>query len=190
MVHFTLDYFRSAPASPTHGLQFHAPAPVSHMSHENSPTKTVTQAVEGVLSQAKPTPTSPPTIPPAGLPPPAPTIPQALFKSAIPFQSVAVSQMAGSPLAVSVIKSSLAVVKDNGGADVEKNGFSQSSGEESPVESLPQMESKIAVVNKPLVAQVMKHQVTSQLLAGAAAPSSGECGCDLPNPKHLIHVVC
>ena len=173
-VHFMLDYFRSAPASPTHGLQFHAPAPVSHVSRENSPTKTVAQAIEGVISQAKPTPTSPPTIPPTGLPPPAPTIPQAMIKSAVPFQSVAVSQMAGAPLAVSVIKSSLAVVKENGGADVEKNGFSQSSGEESPVESAPQLESKIAVVNKPLAAQVMKQQVTSQLMAGAAAPSSGK----------------
>jgi len=174
---------RSAPASPTHGLQFHAPsAPVSHVSRENSPTKTVAQTADGVISQVKPTPTSPPIIPPSGLPPPAPTLPQAVVKPAVPSQSLAAVQMTGAPLAVSVIKSSLVAVKENGGRDAEKNGFSQSSGEESPVESVPQFEPKMVAANKLTVAQVVKQQAPSQIIPGAAVPSSGGLLTPIPTP--------
>lgn len=183
---FTFCCFRSAPASPTHGLQFHVPsAPVTNMSRENSPTKTTAQSADAAVSQAKPTPTSPPVIPPTGLPPPVPTLPQAVVKSTVTFQSLA-AQMAGAALPVSVIKSSLEAVKESDGADVEKNGFSQSSGEESPVESTPQPETKLVPASKPLVATLVKpphqqqpqqlQQLPPQFLAGAAAPSSGKCG--------------
>lgn len=94
--------------------------------------------------------------------------------------------MAGAALPVSVIKSSLEAVKESDGADVEKNGFSQSSGEESPVESTPQPETKLVPASKPLVATLVKpphqqqpqqlQQPPPQFLAGAAAPSSGKCG--------------
>ena len=172
--------FRSAPASPTHGLQFHAPsAPVTHVSRENSPTKTTAQPADAAVSQAKPTPTSPPVIPSTGLPPPIPSPPQAVVKSTVTFQSIA-AQMAGAALPVSVIKSSLEAVKESDGADTEKNGFSQSSGDESPMESAPQPEAK----SKPLVATLVKQphqqqqpqqltQLQPQFLSGAAAPSSG-----------------
>lgn len=182
-------YFRSAPASPTHGLQFHAPsAPVTHIPRENSPTKTAAQSADNAVSQAKPTPTSPPVIPSTGLPPPVPTLPQAVVKSTVAFQSIA-AQMAGSALPVSVIKSSLEAVKENDGTDAEKNGFSQSSGEESPVESVPPPETKMAAANKPLVATLVKQphqpppqqqplqqqqQLPPQFVAGAAVPSSGK----------------
>ena len=179
--------FRSAPASPTHGLQFHAPsAPVTHMSRENSPTKTTAQPADAAVSQAKPTPTSPPVIPPTGLPPPIPSLTQAVVKSTVTFQSIA-AQMAGAALPVSVIKSSLEAVKESDGADTEKNGFSQSSGDESPVESTPQPEAKLLVASKPLVATLVKQpqqqqpqpqhltQLPPQFLSGAAAPSSGKC---------------
>ena len=82
--------------------------------------------------------------------------------------------MVGPPLAVSVIKSSLQAVKEDDGADAEKNGFSQSSGEESPVENAPQLESKIAAANLPLAVQLVKQQPPSQTVAGAAVPSSGK----------------
>ena len=88
--------------------------------------------------------------------------------------------MAGAALPVSVIKSSLEAVKENDGPDVEKNGFSQSSGEESPVESAPQPETKMAAASKPLVAtltkqpQQLQQQLPQQFLGGAAAPSSGK----------------
>ena len=82
--------------------------------------------------------------------------------------------MTGAPLAVSVIKSSLVAVKENGGRDAEKNGFSQSSGEESPVESVPQFEPKMVAANKLTVAQVVKQQAPSQIIPGAAVPSSGK----------------
>lgn len=105
--------------------------------------------------------------------------------------------MAGSALPVSVIKSSLEAVKENDEADANKNGFSQSSGEESPVESAPP-ETKLAAANKPLVATLVKQphqppqqqqplqqqqqqqplqqqqQLPPQFLAGAAAPSAGK----------------
>ncbi|XP_067045315.1 forkhead box protein K1-like [Acropora muricata] len=171
---------RSAPASPTHGLQFHVPsAPVSNVARENSPTKTVAQAADGLLlSQVKPTPTSPPTIPPSGLPPPMPTFSQGFVKAAIPLQMTGASGMAGAPLAVSVIKSSLTAVKENNGSEVERNGFSQSSGEESPVETTPQLESKVVLVNKPSVSQVVKQS----LMAGGAVPSSGGLLTPIPTP--------
>lgn len=193
---FLFCYFRSAPASPTHGLQFHAPsAPVSHVSRENSPTKTVAQTADASISQAKPTPTSPPTIPPAGLPPPAPAltldqVSQAAVKSALPFQPTAAAQVPGAPFAVSVIKSSLAAVKENEGADTEKNGFSQSSGEESPVESVPQLESKMAAVSKPLGVQLVKQQVPSQIIVGAAAPSSGKSASVLVSCNTIVCFGC
>lgn len=176
MANFMIDSFRSAPASPTHGLQFHVPsAPVSNVAHENSPTKTVPQAADGLLlSQVKPTPTSPPTIPPSGLPPPMPAFSQGFVKAAIPLQVTGASTMAGAPLAVSVIKSSLTAVKENNGSEVERNGFSQSSGEESPVETTPQLESKVFLVNKPSVSQVVKQN----LMAGGAVPSSGKQSYD------------
>ena len=160
------------------------------MSRENSPTKTTAQSADAAASQAKPTPTSPPVIPPTGLPPPVPTLPQAVVKSTVTFQSIA-AQMAGAALPVSVIKSSLEAVKESDGADSEKNGFSQSSGEESPVESTLQPETKLVPTGKPLVATLVKQphqqqqsqqlsQLPPQFLAGAAAPSSGRCfnnGC-------------
>lgn len=182
---FVVCCFRSAPASPTHGLQFHAPsAPVTHMSRENSPTKTTAQPADATVSQAKPTPTSPPVIPPTGLPPPVPSLAQGVVKSTVTFQPIA-TQMAGAALPVSVIKSSLEAVKESDGADTEKNGFSQSSGDESPVENTLQPEAK----SKPLVATLVKQphqqqqpqqpqqltQLPPQFLSGAAAPSSGKC---------------
>ncbi|KAJ7340463.1 Forkhead box protein K2 [Desmophyllum pertusum] len=182
---------RSAPASPTHGLQFHAPsAPVTHIPRENSPTKTVAQTADATASQAKPTPTSPPVIPPTGLPPPIPTLPQAVVKSTPAFQSIA-AQMAAAALPVSVIKSSLEAVKESDGADAEKNGFSQSSGEESPVESVPQPETKMAAANKPLVATLMRQPnqqqqyIPPQFLAGAAALSSGGLLTPIPTPTSV-----
>ena len=176
--------FRSAPASPTHGLQFHAPsAPVTNMPRENSPTKTTAQLADAAVSQAKPTPTSPPVIPATGLPPPVPSLPQAVVKSTVTFQSIA-AQMAGAALPVSVIKSSLEAVKESDGADTEKNGFSQSSGDESPVESAPQPEAKLIAAGKLSAATLVKQphqqqqqqltQVPPQFLSGAAAPSSGK----------------
>ena len=91
--------------------------------------------------------------------------------------------MAGAALPVSVIKSSLEAVKESDGADTEKNGFSQSSGDESPVESTPQPEAKLVAASKPLVATLVKQphqqqqpqQLPPQFLSGAAAPSSGKC---------------
>ena len=156
------------------------------MSRENSPTKTTAQPADAAVSQAKPTPTSPPVIPPTGLPPPIPSLTQAVVKSTVTFQSIA-AQMAGAALPVSVIKSSLEAVKESDGADTEKNGFSQSSGDESPVESTPQPEAKLLVASKPLVATLVKQpqqqqpqpqhltQLPPQFLSGAAAPSSGKC---------------
>ena len=80
---------RSAPASPTHGLQFHAPpAPVTHVPRENSPTKTVTQAADAAGSQAKATPTSPPIIPASGLPPPVPSLPSTVLKQSAALQAI------------------------------------------------------------------------------------------------------
>ncbi|XP_078348523.1 uncharacterized protein LOC144633549 [Oculina patagonica] len=197
---------RSAPASPTHGLQFHAPsAPVTQISRENSPTKTAAQSADAAVSQAKPTPTSPPVIPPTGLPPPVPTLPQAVVKSTVAFQSIA-AQMAGSALPVSVIKSSLEAVKENDEADAAKNGFSQSSGDESPVESGPPSVTKMAAASKPLVATLVKQshqppqqqqplqlqqqqppqqQLPSQFLAGAAAPSAGGLLTPIPTPTSV-----
>ena len=151
------------------------------MSRENSPTKTTAQPADAAASQTKPTPTSPPVIPATGLPPPVPSLPQAVVKSTVAFQSIA-AQMAGAALPVSVIKSSLEAVKQSDGADMEKNGFSQSSGDESPIESAPQTEAK----SKPMVATLVKQpqqqqqqhpqqlmQLQPQFLSGAAAPSSG-----------------
>ncbi|KAM7432735.1 Forkhead box protein K2 [Porites harrisoni] len=177
---------RSAPASPTHGLQFHAPtAPISHTPQENSPTKTVAQTPDGIISQAKPTPTSPPAIPPAGLPPPVPTVPQvaaAIVKSAVSFQSIAAAQIVAPPLAVSVIKSSLPTVKEGEGADSEKNGFSQSSGEESPIENATQLETKLAVTTLPLAVHLVKQPPPSQVISGTAVQSSGGLLTPIPTP--------
>ncbi|XP_068673091.1 forkhead box protein K1-like [Montipora foliosa] len=173
---------RSAPASPTHGLQFHVPtAHLSNVARENSPTKTVAQTADGLLISGKPTPTSPPTVPPSGLPPPLPTA-HGIVKAAVPLQMTSASLMAGAPLAVSVIKSSLTATKENNGVDVEKNGFFQSSGEESPVEITPQLESKVVSVSKAFVSQAVKQQVTSQVMAGAAVPSSGGLLTPSPTP--------
>ena len=195
-IHLTL---RSAPASPTHGLQFHAPpAPVTHVPRENSPTKTVTQAADAAGSQAKATPTSPPIIPASGLPPPVPSLPSTVLKQSAALQAIA-AQMAGAALPVSVIKSSLEAVKEGDGAESEKNGFSQSSGDESPVENTLQPDAKTAV-SKPMISTLVKpiqqptqqqvqkiqqdqkphqlshqQQIPLQFLAGAAAPSAGKC---------------
>ena len=171
---------------------------MTHVPRENSPTKTVTQAADAAGSQAKATPTSPPIIPASGLPPPVPSLPSTVLKQSAALQAIA-AQMAGAALPVSVIKSSLEAVKEGDGAESEKNGFSQSSGDESPVENTLQPDAKTAV-SKPMISTLVKpiqqptqqqvqkiqqdqkphqlshqQQIPLQFLAGAAAPSAGKC---------------
>lgn len=71
-----------------------------------------------------------------------------------------------------MIKSSLPTVKEGEGADSEKNGFSQSSGEESPIESA--LETKLAVTTLPLAVHLVKQPPPSQVISGTAVQSSGK----------------
>jgi len=106
----------------------------------------------------------------------------------VSFQSIAAAQIVAPPLAVSVIKSSLPTVKEGEGADSEKNGFSQSSGEESPIESAPQLETKLAVTTLPLAVHLVKQPPPSQVISGTAVQSSGKHYITSKSPL-IAHVI-
>ena len=89
---------------------------------------------------------------------------------------------------MSVIKSSLPTVKENEGADSEKNGFSQSSGEESSMENAPQLETKLAVTTLPLAVHLVKQPPPSQVISGTAVQSSGKHYVTSKSPL-IAHVI-
>ncbi|XP_031563321.1 forkhead box protein K1-like [Actinia tenebrosa] len=129
---------RSAPVSPTHGLRLPPPStpPATH-SRESSPTKTV------------PPPTSGESTPPIFSSSINNTVMSSpIARHAIPVQNLqaipakfALHQLPAAKLIpaaafpVSVIKSAGEATKQVDGNEPEKNGLSQSSGEESPTES-------------------------------------------------------
>ena len=92
---------------------------------------------------------------------------------------------------MSVIKSSLPMVKEGEGADSEKNGFSQSSGEESPIENATQLETKLAVTTLPLAVHLVKQPPPSQVISGTAVQSSGKHYITSKSPlmAHVIHIL-
>ena len=160
---------RSAPASPTHGLQFHPPSVPPHpLSREGSPTKTAAPTVDAhhtsyAAAQNKPSPASPTQRLFAPVSQVAThTIPVVAAPLAVPGSQLARVVPAAS-LAVSVIKSAgVEPAKQVESTEMEKNGFSQSSEDESPAES-PKADSKMLVSS-------LKQQVTTSL-----AGSVGEC---------------
>lgn len=141
---------RSAPASPTHGLQFHPPsAPPMPVSRETSPTKTVPPVVEAhQAAQSKPLAASPTHRPfAAGSQGPTHLVPVVATPLAAPGSQLVRPVAAAASLAVSVIKSApVEPAKQVEPSEMEKNGLSQSSEDESPVQS-PKTETKMPMAS-------------------------------------------
>ena len=148
---------RSAPASPTHGLQFTAPASIPRVT---SPTKGASQPgnpqppapAATAPTTHKPTPLSAP-IPATSFPAPSQQNTSTQAKATLQPASVHVISAA---FPVSVIKSSGDTAKSADTSDSEKNGLSQSSGDESP-QDLPQGDAMPVSDGRAVGAPYLKH---------------------------------
>lgn len=154
--------YRSAPASPTHGLQFTQPS----LPRETSPTKTVSQSVsqQQSLPHTMNKSTSPAPFPPSFPPPSSASHHNMATAAKVPFQTMTAQRMS-TALPVSVIKSSNDTTKPTDTSDMEKNGLSQSSGEESPVEG-PQTGITPASDGRAVGSPFLKQQIPGSVNTG------------------------